>query len=459
MRSDRRLLLCALSAWAVVAVLGLVFGPPLGHDEAAFAVAARGDGPAWLYRSIGVRVVAELGVALGGAEWQLRLPFVVLGLGVPLGAFLVGRAAFSARTGAWAALVLATAHPMLLRASSVLGDLPSAGCFLVGVAIVIGELSRAEGPRWNLVLASPALALAFYFRHGTGPVIAIAVVVAALVWWRAIVRRPWPVLAAAALFVLALAPHAVHSRSATGAVLGILELSAGVPRRAYLGEGLVTYVTANPLSYYGVLVAPVIVAGLAALVRPPTELRPSIFLGAVALGQVIAIGVQSHAQPRYVFIAVALLVVLGVEFLARHAPERAARLALPAIALAWLVLAIGVPVHGQRVSAARAPLVAAAAGIRADAGGAPCIVSARAVPQLMWYARCDELLVRRLAELSTWTHVPARYVVSLPKLPVSIDEVLDQVPGVARPLPLADARAQVWRLLPPARPATGKPGS
>ena len=79
--TTRRLLIAAIAAWVVVAAIGLAIGPPLGHDEAAFAVAARGDRPPgeWLYRSDGTVAIAWLGVALGGAEWQLRLASAVLG--------------------------------------------------------------------------------------------------------------------------------------------------------------------------------------------------------------------------------------------------------------------------------------------------------------------------------------------------------------------------------------------
>src|SRR5438445_11661814 len=76
------LVLAALAAWLTVSIVSLVTGPPLGHDEAAFAVAARGDAPAWLYRSLGVREIARVGVTLGGANWALRLTPLVLGTSI-----------------------------------------------------------------------------------------------------------------------------------------------------------------------------------------------------------------------------------------------------------------------------------------------------------------------------------------------------------------------------------------
>lgn len=451
--TERRLLLGALIAWLAIAVVGAFIGPPLGHDEAAFAISARGDGPPWLYRSVAVTLVAEVGGALGGDEWQLRLPFALLGLVVPLGAYLLGRAAFSPRIGAWAAVALATAHPMMLRAADVLGDLPATGCVLVGLAIVVGELSREDGPTFRLVLAAPVLGAAFYFRYGSGPVIAIAAAATVVVWWRVLLRRPLVVIATAAAFALALAPHVIHSLDATGRVMGILDVSAGMPRRAYLGEGLVTYLTSNPLAYYGALIAPLMLAGLASLARPPARWRPTVFIGLVGVGQLVAIGVQSHGQPRYVFIATALLVVLGTELVGRRAPTRLRRAALPVAALGWLGVAIALPLQARHLDDARAPLVAAASTIRADTGGGPCTVIARAVPQLMWYSRCKDLLLVQLELLPAWPVAPPSYVVSMPRFVVSIDAVLAERPGRARPLAVGDARARVWRVEPVAAAA------
>src|SRR5581483_10765705 len=39
---ERKLLVAALIGWAVIAALNLGWGPPLGHDESAFALVGRG---------------------------------------------------------------------------------------------------------------------------------------------------------------------------------------------------------------------------------------------------------------------------------------------------------------------------------------------------------------------------------------------------------------------------------
>ena len=448
MTTDRRLLLAAVLAWLAVAVLGVILGPPLGHDEAAFAVSARGGAPAWVYRSAGVTEVARIGVLLGGADWHLRIASALLGSLIVLGAAAVGTAAFSARTGAWAAAVIVGAHPIALRSAELIGDLPATGCVLLGIALLCSELSRDEGPRWRFVLAGPAFAVAFYLRYASAPVVAIAGAAAAALWWRAIVRRPLPVLAAAGVFVVMLLPHVVQSLAATGKLFGILQVSAKMPRRAYPGEGLVTYLLpGNPFRYYGVLVAPLLVAGLVGIVRAPPRWRRSIFLGIVAIGQVLAIGLQSHAQPRYIFVAIVLLVVLGVDALSRLAPPKLRVAALPLVVAAWIGVVVTVPFYSRFLSDARAPLITAATAVRTDAAGARCIIVAKVVTQLMWYTRCAEQRLTAPENLPPWPLKPKLYVVSVPRASVAIEAVLEARPALVRELPIPPP-ARVWRVLP-----------
>jgi 4-amino-4-deoxy-L-arabinose transferase-like glycosyltransferase len=452
---ERRLLGAAVLAWAIVAAMHLIAGPPLGHDEAAFAILARGDGPLWLYRSRGVVELARLGLALGGADWQLRLPAAVLGLGFVPAVYAVGRAAFSARTGAWAAAVVCGAHPMMIRSAELLGDLPAAAGVLAGIAALVGELGRPGGARWRIALAAPAFAAAFYLRYGSAPVIAIAGLAALALWWRAIVARPLPILATVALFAALLVPHVIHSLDHTREVLGVLHWSAGTPRLAYPGEGLVTYLTSNPFAYYGALVAPVMIAALVALVGLARTLRsrPAWLLAAVALGQLIAIGIESHAQPRYVFVAVALLVVLGVETLRRLRGRLARpRLALALALAAWLAIAIGTVPYDRMIARSRATITAAAAAIRADHRAGGCMVIAELASQLMWYTRCEGTRLDVVVPSTLADH--DRYLVSTPYTPLD-GPAFAAAHGVALvELPTGNDRARVWAI----RTPPGSPG-
>jgi 4-amino-4-deoxy-L-arabinose transferase-like glycosyltransferase len=441
--TDRCLFTAALLAWAAVALIGLLFGPTLGHDEAAFALTARGQAPpgSWLYRSDGTVAIARIGVALGGAEWQMRLTSSVLNALAIVAVYAVGRAAFSPRTGAWAAAVIAGAHPMVLRSAEMLSDLPAMAGILGGIALLVSELDRDDGPRWRIVLAAPLLAAAFYVRYGSAPVVALALAAAVALWFRAVLRRPWPMLALVGLLALLVVPHVMRSVEMTDTWLGILKISAGMPRRAYIGEGLVTYLTSNPFMYYGALVAPVMVAGLVGVVR--MRRKAPWYLAIVALGQVVILGLESHGQPRYVFVATALLVVLGVATLAQSRFARP-RIALALVTAAWLVIVVIAPIYYRHINDARAPLLDAGAVMREASAGRPCIAVALIVPQLMWYSPCRVVAVGILEDPLPADH--ARYAASFTRWPIDLPRILAQQRLEATPLPTRDPRAQVWQL-------------
>ncbi|MCW5802903.1 MAG: glycosyltransferase family 39 protein [Deltaproteobacteria bacterium] len=443
--TDRRLWTAALAVWVVLALIGLVLGPSLGHDEAAFAITSRGEQPpgVWLYRSDGTVWIARLGTALGDAAWLVRLPSALVNALAIVAAYAVGRAAFDARTGAWTAAILAGAHPMGLRAAELLSDLPGMACVLGGIAILAGEMQRPDGPRWRLVAAGPVFAAAFYVRYGSAPAVAIAIAAAVLLWWRAALRRPLPIVAMAAAIGVLLIPHFLRSHEATGSYFGILDVSRGMPRRAYVGEGLVTYLASNPFLFYGALVAPVMVAGLVGLAT--ARRRVSYYLAVVALGQITMLGIQSHGQPRYVYVATALLVVLGVDYLRHRFPWPRPRVALALVAAAQLGLVVATVIHHRVVDDARAPIVAAAETMRAHSAGKPCAAVAAIVPQLMWYSRCS-IFASSLIGPDSLPPDRDGYAVWLKKWPMDAGAFAAQRGLTATPLPTGDDRARVWRL-------------
>ncbi|HEY4239965.1 MAG TPA: glycosyltransferase family 39 protein [Kofleriaceae bacterium] len=450
--TDRRLLAAALIAWATIAALGVILGPPLGHDESAFALIGRGvvQPETWLYRSEGTVVIAKLAALLGDAEWQLRIPSAVLSLGVPLAAYALGRAACSARTGAWAAVILAGAHPMVSRSAELLSDLPACALILGGMAVMTAELAAAEregrGARLRLAWAAPLFAAAFYVRYGSAPVIAFAALAPLALWWRVALARPLAIVVFGAALAVLLAPHVAHSISATGSPLGILTRAAGTPRRAYVGEGLVTYFTSDPFEFYGALAGPVAALGLVSLVR--MRARAGWYLGLVALAQLVSLGLASHGQPRYVYVATALLAILGVDALRRFG--RFARLgaSLAGAALAGAIVYMSFHMAGE--TRRRQPLLAATRAVAADAAGRPCSIVAFYSTQVAFYSPCDGV-----AQPLLHSPLPAgrvAYAVRLPLWPLDPAQVAAVTH--TRPVPLAsgNAQADVWRLDPVSSP-------
>jgi hypothetical protein len=372
--------------WIVIVVVGWTSGGPLGHDEAAYAIGADAalDGGAspWLYRSPGMHVLASFGVLAGGSELALRLPAMLIAIAF---LFALRRAgdAIAPGAGVWAAASIIGMHAIALRGHELLSDLPATTCTLAAIAIAVAELRRDDGPRWRIVLVAPLLAAAFYVRYATALPIALICALAAIAWWRSIAKRPLPVVAtAAALAVLAI-PHVVHAIDVTGSPTGILALSAGVPRRDYVGEGLVSYLAGNPFVVYGAL-SPLLVFGLVAVRRRDRAIR---FAWGVAVGQIVGLGLLSHGQPRYIFVALALLCILGVAEIARVFDARRRAIALAVVGAAALGTLAATIVRGARDDW-RTPIPEAAEQIRRDAGGRPCEVVSRRFAQLMWYTGC-----------------------------------------------------------------------
>jgi hypothetical protein len=396
--TPRRVFVAALLAWSAIVIAALVVDSPLHGDEAAYAVLARTGADEWLYRSRGVVALARLGLALGGSDVAVRLTGTVLGLGVVVAAAAAGRALARAsgrsadhadRVAAWTAAAIAGSHPFALRGAELLGDVPAAAALLGAIALAIAELSRTDGPRYRLVAAAPLCAAAFYLRYGNVLVIAAIAACSLATWWRGVRARPAPVIATAvALGVLAL-PFVAMSRAATGSPIAILMLGNTVANRAasYPGAGIVEYLTRDPFELYGALTFVLVVVALVALVRGPRS-RAGNYVAVIAGLQIIAVGAVTHAEGRYVYVATALLVAIGVDAIApRLAPgSRAAGFAGVAAAVAALACAIA-----TAISQGRIPRDAQAHGIaiRDDAAGRPCVVFALAVPQVEWYSGCD----------------------------------------------------------------------
>lgn len=438
--TPRQLVLASLAVWC--ACVGLVWwmAGPLGSDEAAYALLANGDGDGWLYRPIGFVAFARLGLFLGDSELALRLPSAVIACGLIPAVFAVG-----SRLGPWvgagAAAVIAGTHTFVLRGPTLLTDVPSTIFMLAAIAIVIIELERGGGPSYRLAAVAPVLAASFYVRYGSAPTIAIVIVAACAVWRRAIFERPGPVLVTAGLFVALLVPFFVYSHQMTGSVTGILTLASEVAGRKYIGHGLVIYLAYAPYLYHGVLATPVVLVGLASVARPPPQRRCARFLALVAIGQLLAISLVSHASARFLFVAIVLLVALGVDAIARMIAARserrtlAIRIAAWTILLAWVgMLVATVPIlDSQRRGLAG--LVISAHAIRADAAGRPCTVIARATPQIMWYSGCASIKPGRgIEELPPLPAGYRVYVASVPRRSIDADKVAALAGAEAVPL-------------------------
>jgi hypothetical protein len=415
----------ALLVWVAAAIAKLAMAPPLKHDEAAYVLGAQrlwaGEPPIWLYRSVGTEMLAVPGVAVDSLT-VIRIVFGLATLLVPIGAYALARAAFADRAIAgWTAAVIAGAHPMLLQNTEILSDLPAAGMILVGLAILVHALSRPTGPSYAIVWAAPVLAAAFYIRYGSLPALVATALASIIVYRRSIWARPRPFVALAVVAAALLIPHLGFSMQHSGSLLGVLDESTHSTRLDYLGQGLVTYLTTNPLSYYGLLAGPLVMIGIAVgIVHRGPGAR---LIALVAAATFLLLGVFSHAQPRYAFLVVSLLVILGVAGVvgvARRLPPIPQRI----IVIAAAALVAGCAIGGVAYAITSGPsrrrgpdvIIRLAEIVRRDAAGRPCVVVAVRTPQLLYYSGCE-------AESSVLepSRCHRRYLVPVPDHPFDPD--------------------------------------
>ena len=382
-----------LVAWIASAAIVWLGGSVLGHDEAQYVLDAgdwlAGAEPRWWYLSSGMRYVTGVGLALGDGEIALRFPTFVLGIAFVVATAAVAWRIYGPMTAAWVIGVLAGLRCMMQLSAELLSDIP-ATAFLLGGTLVLADevIRRDDGPRWRVIAAAPLFAAAMYLRYASCVPIAIVGVAVAVLGWRRIVRAPAPIAVTVAAFAVMLVPHFLSAMRETGSPLGILLAGKGVPGHTWIAEGLATYVTSNGFRYYGVLAPPILLAGLAApfVMRD----RPTLLLWIVAVGDVVALGLISHAQPRYIFFGLAILAILGVEVLRRLIDGRRAA----AIAAGVAVTLAIVLVMRQQLRRAdyramtTASTLRAAQAIRSDAAGARCYVVGDPYTQLEHYSGC-----------------------------------------------------------------------
>jgi hypothetical protein len=382
-----------LVAWITSAAIGWFAASPLGHDEAQYALSAQdilaGVDPRWFYLSSGMSVVSVLGVIAGHSEIAVRFPAVVLGIGFVIAAGALAWRTYGAMTGAWVIAVLAGLRVFAGNAAELLSDLPATAFLIAGTLVMIEEVAkRDDGPRWRVLAAAPALAAALYLRYASCVPIALIGLAVLVFGFRSIAKRPLPIVATAALFLALLVPHLVSAMRETGSPFGILLASKGVPGQTWIAQGLATYVTSNPINYYGLLAPVVLLPGIAA----PAMFRDrvSLMLWCVAIADIVVLGLISHAQARYIFFGLALLVILGIEVIRRLIESRPpiVAAAATAVVLSWIIVANGKLKRDTSRHATTEATRAAAAAIRADAGTAPCLVVGDAFTQLEWYSGC-----------------------------------------------------------------------
>jgi hypothetical protein len=401
----------AIFVTAVGALVPLVSRQPFGHDEAVYLAEARSwsEGtPAnqWgIYRPIGMSALGWTMLQISDDERTVRLAGAVLGALALVATFLFFRSLGNRWIGVATATVVGASPLFLREASQFFNDVPTAG-LLIAVMWLIHIYYLRAGRDASIYLAAPLGAAAFYLRYGAIMPLAILAIVTYLILIPRLVAREndEPVNfkrlgKTILLFILLMIPHFLHSIIGTGNFLGILTLGSDAAGRAYLGQGLVTYIQWIPGNLGGWFLE--MAATMTMLfVRTFRERYPAlVWCGIVGIGTFIVTGLLVHAEARYVIFPLILLAGTGITMLS-------------IIAAAWsrvgagalmAVLIIAAPAYGitqhreiQSFFADREDSLLAHAysdahaAVLEDARGTPCVIwEAQFLPRAVWYTACN----------------------------------------------------------------------
>ncbi len=402
-----RLIACGLGALALVMMAIVVGGGQLGHDEAAYALKAR----AWLegtpdtgwdlHRGVGLSVAALPVLLVSDSPEALRGLSVVFSLGTLVALWALGREVRSSGAGVAAAAIFGVAPSFLRRGSEFLSDVPSSGLLFV-TSLFLWRWVTADSPRdRDLMWAATSAVLAIYVRYQSVLSLALLAGTFLLIGWGRIRRRISSVLGAAFWGLLLLVPHFAFASAATGHPLGVIMFTAGRGGREYVGQGLEDYAREFGDLLAGQIGAVAIVLGvlwIASSLARGSHRRLALFLAVPSVGQLVALGLISHGEPRFVFFPVGLLILAGV--LAWD--DLKARASLPAekAIVSGLVVALfaSLGVHGARFDRNAEAMgdsfqaLVEAARLIVDATDGRCGVVTGLRPQLTWLSACETAL-------------------------------------------------------------------
>ncbi|MEU5643397.1 glycosyltransferase family 39 protein [Streptomyces milbemycinicus] len=427
--------------------------PLIGHEEAVYGNKARSwlDGTpdaGWgTYRPVGLPALGRIALAVHDDVGALRVVALLLTLFTLTATYLVAARLTTPRRAVVATLLLLSGLGFLRRVPLFLNDIGATGLLVIVVYLLV-RAQEKPGSRALLVLPLPALA-AFYLRYGVVGTLAAIAAAAVLAYgpraWLAQGRR---LALSAGLLLAGLIPHFIYATEVTGSPLGLIFSATEHAGRAYVGDGLAYYLAVFPYRLAGDLGGVVMAAGLwglGAAIRRRRRQQPHdrrrVFLGMSAVLTFIVLGVATDGEPRFVYLPVVLLTVLGVQTLA----ESAGRWSQTVLTATAALAAVTVPATAQYVAHDAMPgptaqRVSTLAVARQLASDRPCLLVTGYEPDLGWYSGCDAVTFGQYRRMAP---PPSGVEVSL-----ILFERGRLQPGPASLRHLIDSRATTTRTIP-----------
>jgi hypothetical protein len=375
--------------------------PYMAHEEAVYANKARSwaDGTpdaGWgSYRPPGLPALGHLALAVHDDVGSLRAVALLLTLFTLTTTYLVAARWTTPHRAVVVLLLLLSGLGFLRRVPEFLNDIGTTGLLLI-VVFLLTRAQEVQRPH-VLSLAAAAAVGAFYLRYGSaGNLLAIALAALFAYGPRAWLAQGRRLAAASAVLALGLLPHFVHATQVTGSPLGLILSAGSQANRAYVGDGLAYYLAIFPYRLAGDLGAVVMTGGLLLAVRAlrggdgGAQATRRVFLGSTSVLVFVVLGLVTDGEPRFVYLPVILLTVLGVEALAGLTGRRNRGLLATVAGLAGLttvgtaqVVAHGAMPGPDRLSHSTVPVAQ-----RLAAGGS-CLLVTGYEPEMGWYSGCD----------------------------------------------------------------------
>ncbi|MGW1977211.1 glycosyltransferase [Streptomyces sp. NPDC001889] len=392
--------------------------PWIGHEESVYANKARSwteGGPpdaGWgVYRPIGLPLLGTLALRVDDSVGALRAVTLLLALFTMAVVLAVAARWTTPSTAVLTGLLLLSGLGFLRRVPEFLNDIGSTGLLL----LIVFALTRAqERPGSRALFALPPLVLAaFHLRYGVVGNLAAIAFAALLAYgpraWLAHGRR---LALAGGAILLGILPHFLYATRLTGSPLGLLTRATSQAERAFIGDGLLYYLAILPYRLAGDLGGVVMFAGLAATAaairrlrgrRAVPDDRRTVFLGATSVLVPVVLGIATDGEPRFVYLPVILLTVLGVRAIRTAAGDlsRAVAAAVAALAVLTVLGTVQVVAHGAMpgpTEQARSTVPVARALAARD--GEPCLLVTGYEPESGWYSGCDAVTYRQYRRMA-----------------------------------------------------------
>ncbi|MGA7095998.1 MAG: hypothetical protein WB245_00355 [Acidimicrobiia bacterium] len=383
-------------------------GGALGHDESAYGLKAKQwllgtPGTGWApHRGVGMSVYGYVVLGLGGAEPGLRLLGLIGAIGLVVGIWALVQRMSDATAAAMASVAVIAGPALLRRSTEYLSDVPAAALLVWCMVVVWGQLGSRQRPTYKLLWVLPPALAAFYMRYQSILSFGLIALTVLVLWWPQIRQRPGPILALSGLGIIGLIPHFALAMELRGSPWGILTYTSEVSGRAYLGEGLVDYVHMAPWQLAGLIGVPAIgfaLIGLAYSWKDTFRRDRFLFLLLPAVAQILALGILSHGEPRFVFFPMALIVAAAAMAIRENFwPHRSA------IRLGWalMVLIVGslalsaasVRNLVEHRAASNESIELAGLDVSDQAADESCGVMTSYTPQITYYSECSSDVFR-----------------------------------------------------------------